>query len=110
MPDSILLRGTLDLLILKVLILGPMNGFEITRAIEDRSDGSLDVEDSALYQALHRMEERQLLEAEWGVSDKNRRARYYRVTRAGRARLREESQRWASSAKTVLRILGEVAR
>ncbi len=107
MADPILLRGTLDLLILKMLVLGPRNGFEITSAIEESSHGSLGVEDSALYQALHRMEERGLIEAEWGVSEKNRRARYYHLTRAGRAHLRDESQRWATSANVVLRILGE---
>ena len=109
MADPVLLRGTLDLLILKMLVLGPMNGFEITNAIETRSGGHLDVEDSALYQALHRIEERGLVEAEWGLSEKNRQARYYRLTRQGRTHLRAEGRRWASSATIVLRILGESA-
>jgi PadR family transcriptional regulator PadR len=105
MNDLPLIRGTLDLLMLKVLAPGPLNGFEITRSLEDRSGGALDVEDSALYQALHRMEERGFIDAEWGVSENNRRARYYRITRAGRAHLNVETKRWVKSAGMVLEIL-----
>jgi PadR family transcriptional regulator, regulatory protein PadR len=110
-PDSIaLLRGTLDALVLKTLTWGPMHGFEITTWIEQHSGGRLDVEDSALYQALRRLEERGLVEAEWGVTGNNRRARYYRITTAGRAHLRAETTRWVKYADTVTGILTNPAR
>jgi len=106
MADSLpLVKGTLDLLVLKALSWHPMHGFEITSWLEERSGGRLDVEDSALYQALHRMEERELIEAEWGITENNRRARYYRVTTAGRAHLRSESSRWVRYAETVTNII-----
>ena len=100
-----LVRGTLDALVLKTLTWGPMHGFEITTWIEQRSGGRLDVEDSALYQALRRLEERELIEAEWGVTDNSRKARYYRMTGAGRAHLRAETTRWMKYAETVSDIL-----
>jgi transcriptional regulator len=103
--DPFVIRGTLDLLILKVLVSGPLNGFEITTQLEARSGGALEVEDSALYQALHRMERRGFIGAEWGLSEKNRRARYYRMTRDGRAYLRTETTRWLRSADVVAGIL-----
>ena len=86
-----LLKGTLDVLVLKALSWAPMHGFEITRWIEERSAGHLEVDDGALFQALHRMEERGLLAAEWGVTEKGRRARYYRLTNAGKAHLKAET-------------------
>ena len=86
-----LLKGTLDVLVLKTLSWGPMHAFEITTWLEDRSGGRLAVEDAALMQALHRMEERGLLGAEWGVTEKGRRARYYRLTSAGKTHLRAET-------------------
>src|SRR4051812_23713587 len=85
-----LLKGTLDVLVLKALSWGPMHGFEITSWLEERSAGRLNVEDAALLQALHRMEERKLVTAEWGITKNERRARYYRMTAAGRAHLRTE--------------------
>jgi transcriptional regulator len=88
-----LLKGTLDVLVLKTLSWTPMHAFEITTWLEDRSSGRLVVEDAALLQALHRMEERQLIVAEWGVTKNGRRARYYRLTPSGRAHLRAESER-----------------
>ena len=106
MPDPILLRGTLDLLLLKILVPQPLNGFEIVRQLENRSSGALDLDDSALYQALHRMEERGYIQAEWGVSENNRRARYYEITSIGRKHLRVESARWLKSAALVANILG----
>jgi transcriptional regulator len=105
-----LVKGTLDVLVLKALSWGPMHGFEITTWLEDRSDGTLAVEDSALYQALHRMEERGLIAAEWGVTENNRRARYYEVTPAGRTHLRAETTRWVRYAETVSEILTAPAR
>ena len=86
-----LLKGTLDVLVLKTLSWGPMHGFEITSWLETRSGGRLGVTDAALLQALHRLEERELLTGEWGVTKNERRARYYRLTPAGRAQLRAQS-------------------
>lgn len=106
MPEPMpLVKGTLDVLVLKALSWGPMHGFEITTWLEDRSAGALGVEDSALYQALHRMEERGLIRAEWGTTGNNRRARYYSVTVPGRAHLAAETGRWVRYAETVTGIL-----
>jgi PadR family transcriptional regulator, regulatory protein PadR len=88
-----LLKGTLDVLVLKTLSWTPMHAFEITTWIEDRTGGRVVVDDAALLQALHRMEERKLITAEWGVTKNGRRARYYRLTGGGRAHLRAESER-----------------
>lgn len=100
-----LVKGTLDTLVLKTLSWGPMHGFEIITWLEQRSGGSLEVEDSALYQALHRMEERGLVSAEWGQTDKNRKARYYSATPAGIAHLKAETRQWTRYAETVTGIL-----
>ena len=106
MPDQLpLVKGTLDVLVLKALTWTTMHGFEITRWIETRSGGALDVQDSALYQALHRLEERGLVQPEWGVTENNQRARYYRLTPAGRAHLKAETGRWVRYAETVTDIL-----
>ena len=106
MSDSLpLVKGTLDALVLKALSWTPMHGFEITRWLETRSGGTLDVRDSALYQALHRLEERELVSAEWGVTANSQRARYYRVTKAGRAHLTAVSAQWVRYADTVTQIL-----
>jgi PadR family transcriptional regulator PadR len=86
-----LLKGTLDVLVLKTLSWGPMHGFEITRWLETRSSGRLDITDAALLQALHRLEAKGLLTAEWGVTKNERRARYYKLTSTGRAQLRADS-------------------
>lgn len=111
MPESLpLVRGTLDVLVLKALSWGPMHGFEITRWLEERSGGALDVEDSALYQALQRLEARGFAAAEWGVTENNRRARYYRITPDGRAHLRAETSRLMRYARTITGILGAPAR
>ncbi|MEO5813696.1 MAG: helix-turn-helix transcriptional regulator [Gemmatimonadaceae bacterium] len=86
-----LLKGTLDVLVLKALSWGPMHGFEITSWLEERSGGRIDVVDAALIQAFHRMEERGLLDAEWGITRNGRRARYYRLTNTGRIRLKADA-------------------
>lgn len=99
------LKGTLDLLVLRALNWTPMHGFEIVAWLERAAHGSLDVEDSALYQALYRLEERGLLDAEWGVTDNKRKARYYKLTSAGRAHLRAETKSWVRYAGTVTAIL-----
>ncbi|HET9683477.1 MAG TPA: PadR family transcriptional regulator [Gemmatimonadaceae bacterium] len=111
MPDQLsLVKGTLDILVLKTLSWGAMHGFEITSWLEDRSGGALDVEDSALYQALHRLEERGLVSAEWGMTENNRRARYYGITREGRSHLRTETTRWLRYTATVSDILSAATR
>lgn len=108
MPESLpLIKGTLDVLVLKALVRGPLHGFEITSWLEERADGRLAVEDGALYQALHRMEERGLISAEWGVTENNRRARYYKMTASGRAYLKAESAKLIRYARTVIAVLAE---
>ena len=99
------LKGTLDLLVLRALTWAPMHGFEIVSWLEQAALGSLDIEDSALYQAVYRLEEKGLLQADWGVTENNRRARYYKLTAAGRAHLRAESKNWVQYADTVTTIL-----
>lgn len=99
------LKGTLDLLVLRALSWTPMHGFEIVTWLERAADGSLDLEDSALYQAVYRLEERGLLQADWGVTENNRRARYYKLTAAGRTHLRAETKNWMAYAGTVTNIL-----
>ena len=106
MADTLpLVKGTLDVLVLKALSWTPMHGFEITSWLEARSGGALGVRDSALYQALHRLEERGHVSAEWGVTDNNQRARYYKLTKAGRAHLAAETAQWVRYAATVTDIL-----
>ena len=104
-----LVKGTLDVLVLKALSWGPMHGFEITSWLEDNSGGTLDVDDSALYHALHRMEERGLIAAEWGVTENNQRARYYKITKTGRARLTSETAQWVRYATVVTSVLTSAA-
>lgn len=99
------LKGTLDLLVLRALSWTPMHGFEIVSWLERAGNGTLDLEDSALYQAVYRLEERGLLQAEWGVTQNNRRARYYKLTTAGRSFLRAETKNWMQYAETVTTIL-----
>jgi PadR family transcriptional regulator PadR len=89
-----LLPGTLDLLILKAASLGPLHGYGILLRIEQMSGDALNIEQGALYPALARLERQQLLDAKWGVSDNNRRAKYYRLTASGRRRLRQETDGW----------------
>jgi PadR family transcriptional regulator PadR len=100
-----LLKGTLDLLVLKALSWCPMHGFGLAAWLEASSDGTLGADDSALYQALHRLEGRSLIDAEWRVTENNRRARYYRLTASGRQRLRAEMQTWLRYTRTVTAIL-----
>ena len=100
-----LLKGTLDALVLKALSFGPRHGFEIIRWIEDGSRGEFAVESAALLQALHRLEERRLLSGAWGVTENNRRARYYSLTPAGRAQLRAETAALTSSVAALRALL-----
>ena len=107
MADSSLelLQGTLDVLIFKSLSWGPAHGYAVAELVRERSGEELKVEEGALYPALHRLEKRGLLEAEWGVSENNRRAKFYRLTAAGRAHLRAETQVWKRYAAAVTRVL-----
>jgi PadR family transcriptional regulator PadR len=100
-----LLRDTLDLLILKTLSRGEMHGYDVAEYIHETSDQVLGVEEGALYPALHRLELRGLLKAEWGASDNNRRAKYYRLTSAGRKQLAEETAHWKRMSSAIARIL-----
>jgi PadR family transcriptional regulator, regulatory protein PadR len=100
-----LLRDTLDMLILKTVSRGRLHGYGIAESIEETSEEVLRVEESALYTALHRLELRGLLAAEWGVSDNNRRAKYYRLTAVGRKRLGEKSERWERMTAAIARIM-----
>ncbi len=100
-----LIRGTLDLLVLKALSWGPMHGLDVLRWLESTTHERLQVEEGALYPALHRMERKGWLAAEWGISDNNRKARFYRLTPAGRRQLAAEQSRWAHYTHAVQLIL-----
>ena len=107
MPTSplALLQGTLNLLILQALSFGPSHGYAVSTLIRQRTDGTLAVEDAALYQALHRLERQRLVSAEWGLSENNRKAKYYRLTPKGRKQLRAESAKWERYADAVFKVL-----
>jgi PadR family transcriptional regulator, regulatory protein PadR len=100
-----LLQGTLDLLVLRTLVLGPAHGHTIAHAIAHQSDAVLQVEHGSLYPALHRLEHRGWIASFWGTSENNRRARYYRLTRSGRAQLAEQTSRWDTLVRAVNRVL-----
>jgi PadR family transcriptional regulator PadR len=100
-----LLQGTLDLLILRALLPGEMHGLAISRRIEQMTGGTFQVKPGSLFPALHRMEESGWLTASWGVSDNNRRAKYYRLTRAGEKQLETETEEWKQISLAVTRAL-----
>lgn len=100
-----IVKGTLDVLVLKALSWTPMHGFEITSWIEEQAGGQLEFDDSAVYQAVYRLEKRELIAAEWGVTENNRKARYYRITRTGIDHLRTETRRMVRFAELLLSIL-----
>lgn len=100
-----LLQGTLDVLILKALSWGPLHGYSVVRWITQRTDDALRIEEGALYPALHRMEQREWIEAEWGVSENNRRAKFYRLTETGRRQLHAEAESWRRYAEAVGKVL-----
>lgn len=104
--DLELIRGTLDLLILKALAWKPMHGFAVLHWIEETSRHKLQIEEGALYPALHRMEQAGWIAADWQITENNRRARYYSLTRAGRKRLGEEEEKWRRLTLGVDRVLG----
>ncbi len=100
-----ILQGTLDTLVLKTLSWGPRHGYAVARWIKDTSDAAINVEDRALYVALHRLEERGWVESEWGLSESNRKAKYYHLTAAGRHQLKQKTADWTTYANAVFKIL-----
>jgi PadR family transcriptional regulator PadR len=99
------LQGTLDVLVLKALSWGSRHGHGVARVIRDSTSGTLDVTDGSLYVALHRLEERGLVESEWGLSDRGKRARFYTLTAAGRQELKSEIAAWQRYVQSVTRLL-----
>jgi len=100
-----LMHGTVAVLILKTLSWGPMHGYDISRTIRQRSEGALGLEDAALYQALHRLESKRWIESEWGVSENNRKAKFYSLTDDGRKQLQLEVSTWQRYATAVSKVL-----
>jgi PadR family transcriptional regulator PadR len=103
--EKALLQGTLDMLIMKAVSRGPMHGYAIVEFIQQSSEDVLRVEEGALYPALHRLELRGLLSGDWGVSENNRRAKFYRLTAAGRRWLAEESSTWGRLSEAITRVM-----
>lgn len=104
--DSLdLIKGTLDMLVLKALSLGTLHGYAISRWVKERTGGVLGIEDAALYQALHRLQRRGWIESEWGLSENNRRAKYYELTARGRRQLQSEDTQWRRYAEAVFSVL-----
>jgi len=101
-----MLLGTLDMLILRTVAAGPSHGHTIAQVIEHGSDDILQVEHGSLYPALHRLERRGLIASFWGTSENNRKAKYYRITAAGRKHLHQERNRWESLVHAIARVLG----
>ena len=105
-PESLdLMQGTLDVLILRALTDGPRHGYAVARWVHDRTRGTIEIEDAPLYKALRRLEQGKCVEAEWGVSDNNRRARFYRLTAKGKKRLQAEESHWRRYATAVFDVL-----
>ena len=100
-----LLQGTVDLLVLRALQGGPAHGYAVSQWVRERTDGVLAIEDAALYQALHRLESRRWVDAEWGLSDNNRRAKYYALTAAGRKQLRSEISTWKRYVEAMIKVV-----
>jgi transcriptional regulator len=105
-PKSEVLQGTLDLLVLKTLeTIGPMHGWGVSRRIQQVSDNALQLTQGTIYPALLRLEQRGWIAAEWGISDQNRKARFYSITKAGRKQLREETESWERMMAIINRVL-----
>jgi transcriptional regulator len=103
--DLELMQGTVDILVLKALMWGPRHGYAVARWVRETTDDDLQIEDGALYTALHRMEARRWLESEWGVSDNNRNAKFYQLTPAGRKKLRVRTALWTRYVAAVSKVL-----
>ena len=104
-PALDLVQGTVDVLIMKTLSWRPMHGYAVSKWIRERTDGVLGLEDAALYQALHRLERKGWIESEWGLSENNRRAKYYRLTAEGERQFREQASGWERFAGAVSRAI-----
>lgn len=105
-PDRLeLLQGTLEMMILRTLLLGPSNGYQIAKTIEQMSDEVLQIDHGSLYPALHRLEKRGWLTAKWSVTDTRRKARFYRLTAAGRRQLLREQSKWERLAGAIARVM-----
>src|SRR5256885_9277428 len=105
MKEIDLLQGTLDLLILKTLSSEPMHGYRIAACIQELSDEVLRIEEGSLYPALYRLEQKGLIQSEWGVTDNNRKAKFYKLTRKGRSEMEAESDSWERLSQAVARVL-----
>jgi transcriptional regulator len=105
--NSEMVQGTLDMLILRTLVMGPAHGHTIAHVIEHTSDNVLEVEQGSLYPALHRLEDRGWLAAYWGLSENNRKAKFYKLTPAGRKQLVAEASRWQQMVEAIGRVMGE---
>lgn len=103
--DLDLMQGTLDLLVMKALTWGPLHGYAVARWVAQTTDDDLQVEEGALYTALHRMEKRGWVESEWGLSENNRKAKYYQLSAVGRRQLRTQAERWTRYAHAVSKVL-----
>jgi PadR family transcriptional regulator, regulatory protein PadR len=106
-PSIEMVQGTLDMLILRTLVLGPAHGHTIAHVIEHTSDNVLEVEQGSLYPALHRLEDRGWLASYWGLSENNRKAKFYKLTPAGRKQLVAEASRWRHMVAAIGRVMGE---
>lgn len=103
--DLELLKGTLDVLVLKALVWGPRHGYAVAGWIDEATNGALQIEEGALYHALHRLQKREWLTSEWGLSEANRRARYYTLTPVGRQQLAAKTATWTRYAEAVFAAL-----
>ena len=103
--DLDLMQGTLDLLVLKALTWGALHGYAVARWVSQTTDDDLQIEEGALYTALHRMERRGWIESEWGLSENNRKAKYYHLSTVGRRQLRTQAERWTRYAHAVSKVL-----
>jgi|ERR1700733_5203822 PadR family transcriptional regulator PadR len=109
-PDTKLLQGTLDMLILKAVSPGPMHGYAIGQRIRQMSEDVLRIEEGSLYPALYRLERQGWLKSEWGISDNNLRAKFYKLTKAGRSQLEIEQASWARLAQAVFKVMETAER
>jgi transcriptional regulator len=100
-----LMQGTVDLLILRALQQGPAHGYEVSRWVRERTHAVLKLEDAALYQALHRLEDRGWIDSEWGLSENNRRAKFYELTAEGKRQLRAEVSAWKRYAEAIFKVI-----
>jgi PadR family transcriptional regulator, regulatory protein PadR len=108
-PGLNLLQGTLDLVVLKSLLFGSRHGYQVARWVRDTTDGALSLDDGALYTALHRLERRGWLKSEWGVTEANRRAKYYALTAAGRKQLAAETRSFTRYAEAIFKVISATA-